>query len=161
MSKKITAIVLALSMLLCFAACGSETDSVETATSPVSYTHLDVYKRQALLGRSAQKVDSPAGGKGAAAGDLGLAAPGPGDVGLPRHDGADHAGSQKALYHLLIIQSHSLAGAVQYPGHDAGGAAGGDAHDDPHGIAVLHNRLAGVDGMVQGAHCLLYTSRCV
>ena len=33
MSKKVTAIVLALSMLLCFAACGSETDSVETATS--------------------------------------------------------------------------------------------------------------------------------
>ena len=33
MSKKVTAIVLALYMLLCFAACGSETDSVETATS--------------------------------------------------------------------------------------------------------------------------------
>ena len=30
MSKKVTAIVLALSMLLCFEACGSETDSVET-----------------------------------------------------------------------------------------------------------------------------------
>ena len=33
MSKKIMALVLTLSMLLCFAACGSETDSVETATS--------------------------------------------------------------------------------------------------------------------------------
>ena len=33
MSKKIMALVLTLSMLLCFTACGSETDSVETATS--------------------------------------------------------------------------------------------------------------------------------
>ena len=53
MKKRLLAALLTSALALSLTACGGGTDSSatdggDTASTPVSYTHLDVYKRQAL-----------------------------------------------------------------------------------------------------------------
>ena len=63
MKRKVLALALAAAMAASLAACGGSSKP-ETTAAPVSYTHLDVYKRQAGasgLGRDAGEAPDPGG----------------------------------------------------------------------------------------------------
>ena len=122
-----------------FARAGIDGDLVALVDEPVSYTHLDVYKRQVAQGVQ-QDVVALVAAVGFVAEEHGR----PLHIGHGRRAGiGEHVHRQHACGEGKFIVVRGLEGAFAL--------RGGDAGDVPRDISKG----------ARGSNCLLYTSRCV